>query len=329
VVRGALAIAGAAALAGACGSFEDPAIVIDLRLIGMTAEPPEHVIPFDPLAPPEPAELAALLEDTEVCAVVADPGRTRRLTWRMLVCAPTDDLRCQERDDDHPWLEVGTGTIDDPERAATAQRACATVRGGAGLLLVIEDAIGVDPLAGFGGVDVAAVIEVRPEGGDDDDAIFGAKRIRYAPQLPAERVANTNPTLDGLDVVVAGRDPFRLRLGRCADHDDWLQIAAGEDLPLAPAEPDGIREDYVVPTFEGEARMFTEVMTYQWLATEGSWTRGSTGGPRDLSGSFPPLDTRWRTPREIDEAHEVSLWVIQRDERLGAAVFESCVRVVP
>jgi hypothetical protein len=310
-------------LAG-CGSFEDPQIVIDLRVLAMTAEPPEQVVPFDPQQPPTDPEALGLVDAT-VCSLIADPGANRRLSWTMTVCAPTDEARCDQPE--RPWFELGHGTIDDPETAATAQPACATLPADPALLLVIEDAISLDSLAGFGGVDVLVELAVTPA--DDPDAtVYAGKRVRYAPLVPADRVANHNPTLERIDVLVEGGDPMPLTLGRCAERTDPLRIAPGATLPLAPIEPAGVREDYVVPTFDGGERRFTEAPSYQWLASAGSWRRGSTGGPRDASGTFPPLDNTWTAP-DVDTDTDVSLWLVQRDERLGAAWFESCVRVTP
>jgi hypothetical protein len=307
-----------------CGSFDDPQIVLDLRVLGSTAQPPEQVVPFDPQDPPsDPAALG--LVDAQICSLVADPGADRRLDWKMTVCAPTDELRCNHLE--RPSFELGHGTIDDPDTTATAQPICATLPADAGLLVVIEDAVSLDSLAGFGGVDVLVELQVTPA--DDPSAtLFAGKRVRYAPLLPADRVANTNPTLTRIDILVQDRDPRPLPLGRCAVMATPLAIAPGAMLPLLPVEPDGVREDYVVPTFDGGERMFTESPTYQWLATAGSWNRGDTGGPRDASGMFPPLDSTWTAP-DVTAPTDVSLWLIQRDERLGAAWFESCVRVTP
>jgi hypothetical protein len=110
-----------------------------------------------------------------------------------------------------------------------------------------------------------------------------------------------------------------------------LALAPLESLHLDPIEPDGVREDYVVPTFEGGARLFTENLRYEWLAGGGDWTRSGTGGPRDGAGNQPPLDTEWEAPPadQLDGPTDLSLWVIQRDERGGARWFESCVRVTP
>ncbi len=329
-----LAIA-AALLAGACGSFEDPTIVIDLRVLAITAEPPEQVIPFDPQNPPEGAEdFDELgLVDTEICGLIADPGASRGLSWTMSVCAPNSDLRCDERDVDRPTYQISRGDIDDPEESATAQPACGTLLAEPALLLVIEDAISLDGLAGFGGIDILIELEVIPDDADDSETIYAGKRVRYSPQLPPERVANRNPTADRIEVDSDPEDgtPFSLPLGRCAEQARPLRIIAGEELPLMPFASEGAAEDYVVPTFEGDTRMFTESLTYQWLASAGAWRRGTTGGPRDATGLFPPLDNTYRPPppADVTEELDVSLWVIQRDERLGATWYESCVTVVP
>lgn len=315
-------------LAG-CGSFEDPTIVIDTRVLAVTAEPPEQVFDLDPQNPP--MDISELnLVDATVCALVADPGEDRALDWTMTVCAPTNDGRC-EGHGDRPRFELGSGRIEDPETAGTAQPACGTLPADAGLLLVLEDAIMRDELGGFSGIDVQVTTKITPAGGDDEDAIFAEKDVRYAIRLPAERTANTNPDVDHFDILVEDADPIVLPLGRCADQIVPINIVAGEVLPLIPVEPDGVREDYLVPTFDGGSRAFTENLTYQWLASAGAWNRAFSGGPHDISGAEAKLDATWEAPfpEDVPEPLDVSLWIIQRDERLGARWFESCVRVIP
>jgi len=86
-----------------------------------------------------------------------------------------------------------------------------------------------------------------------------------------------------------------------------------------------------VPTFDGGATMLHEALTYQWLATAGSWKRSSSGGPKDPFGNEPELDTTWTAPAAsaVGDGLDVSLWVVQRDERLGEAWYETCVHVHP
>jgi hypothetical protein len=314
------------ALLGACGSFEDPTIVIDNRVLAITAEPPEQVFELDPANPPETLEDLGLI-DAEVCALIADPAEDRGLRWTMRVCAPQRGGRCADSAE-RPSFELGRGHLDDPETAATAQIACAILPADEGLLVVLEDAIMRDELMGFSGIDVQISLIVEPDDADDEATLFAEKNVRYAAKVPVEREANVNPDLERIDVD--NTDPFPLALGRCADQPEPLRIAPGEELPLLPIEPDGVREDYVVPTFDGGSRMFTENLTYQWLASAGAWNRAYSGGPRDISGVPPPLGATWTAPvDDITEDTDVSIWIIQRDERLGSRWFESCVRVTP
>ena len=324
-------VAGAALLLAACGSFEDPSIVIDLRVLAVVVDPPEQVVPFDPANPTSVPEL----HDFTTCTLVADPAEQRGLAWTLTVCPRVGNLRC---DPERPSFVAATGHVDDPDTSATPQPICATVPAGAPLLAVLRDQIENDNLQGFGGVDINLSLRVQPDGAPAGAAVYSGKGARFSAKLPAERVANRNPTLDRIDVNVVGRasDPAPLPLGRCVDQAAPLELSVGASLHFMPIEPPGAREEYVVPTFEGGSRRFTENLSYQWLAGGGDWTRGNTGGTRDGAGNAPPLDTEWETPTraQLDERGatlplDVPLWIVQRDERGGTAWFESCVRVVP
>jgi len=72
----------AGVLAG-CATFEDPNIVIDLRVLGMSATAPEQILDVDLANPPAPETLLAMLQPSMVCALVGDPGNARRLRWSM------------------------------------------------------------------------------------------------------------------------------------------------------------------------------------------------------------------------------------------------------
>src|SRR5207237_5068334 len=122
-----------------------------------------------------------------------------------------------------------------------------------------------------------------------------------------------------------------LPLGRCVEQAAPIELAAGQTLRLEPIEPASVREVYTVPTLDGGEQQFTESLTYQWLASAGSFSEGSTGGPRDVVGNPAPLFTDYKAPpaRDLAGPTDVQLWIVQRDERLGAEWYEACVRVVP
>lgn len=306
--------------AAGCTSFEDPDIVLDLRVLAMTAVPPEQVVDVDREDPPQPEELLAQLEPTEVCALVADPGIDRPLRYQLSLCTFGRGSRCGD-----VGVVLASGTIEDPD-GATPPALCATVEPDGNLLGVLLATLEEDPLSGLGGLDY--LVELAVGGVDDDRANdqYAAKAVRVAPRIPVERVANANPMLERLEVSVDGAEPVELPLGRCGVQPAPLTVAPDAVVRISPIESDGTREPYVVPTLDGSTAMFTESLTYQWLATAGGFSRGSTGGTRDIAGNFPELFTEWHAP---DAATQVTLWVVQRDERLGARWFEACIIVTP
>lgn len=323
-------------LVAGCGEFETRSIVLDLRVLAMRVEPPEIVVPID-LDDPAP-DLADLdLPEVEVCALVADPAESRRLEYSLRACAPTRDLRCD--DPELSEVAIGSGVVDDPEQAGSPVEMCGTLSPGSDLLAVLVEAFERDSLSGFGGLEVHVELMTAPAQDDvqddaQDDARYAVKRLLFSPELPPGRVANRNPSLDALTVEVQASDgagdEVTMPLGRCGDVEPH-QVAAGETLNVVPVESPGAREDYVLPTFDGGVRMFTENLTYSWYATAGRWQREVSGGPRDIAGNEPPLDSEWTAPEDLDGAGplDVRLWGVQRDERGGLSWYETCARVTP
>ena len=110
-----------------------------------------------------------------------------------------------------------------------------------------------------------------------------------------------------------------------------LQVTPGQKIRLTPVEPDGVRESYVTPTIDGGERMFTESITYQWVIGDGGLSKGSTGGGHDAFGNLKPLFTDFTAPdaESLDGPEDIAVWVVVRDERLGAAWYEACIHVTP
>ena len=312
-------------LAG-CGSFQDPDIVLDLRVLGMTAQPPEQVI--DVSTSTQASDLLAELVPTTVCALVADPNFDRQLRWTMTMCPTGDDDRCVEG---HPAVVLERGLLDDPDLTVPEPQMCTTISVDGNLLGVLLDILDNDPLNGLGGIDYGVVLEVGGEGADPTLDQYAEKNVVVSPKIPSDRTANTNPTVSGITAMVDGGTAAPIELHRCVDAIQPLAVSAGQTVRLTPVEPDGVRETYVVPTLDGGSQTFTESLTYQWIATDGSFSSGSTGGPRDAFGNVAPLYTDWYVPTsdELSGPEDVSLWLIQRDERFGEAWFESCVHVTP
>lgn len=319
---------GTAATAGACGKFQDPNVVVDLRVIAMTASVPEQVIDVDLKNPPPPSQLLPQLVPSEVCALVADPGFDRRLRWSMTMCPQTSDDRCDTGD---PQVVVDSGTIGDPDLAMPEPAMCATVQPDANLIAVVLASLRSDPLHGLQGVQYEVLLRVGGEDADPALDVYAGKALQLAARVPPQRTANTNPSLAELDASVAGGPPAAIALGRCVDQASPLVVAPGTKVRLTPVEPPGVRETYVIPTLDGGYETFTESLTYQWTAAAGKFSDGMTGGPRDTFGNEPPLFTDWTAPKakDVHGPTDVPIWLVQRDERLGAHWYETCVRVMP
>ncbi len=319
-----------AVLLAGCTSFPDPDLVVDLRVLAIEAQLPEQVVDVDLNDPQMPAELLQQIVPTQVCGLVADPAFERQLRWTLTVCPYGDYYRC----DADVFVPIGSGILDDPDTTRGAPELCATVPNNSQLLGVLLYTLKFDALGGLGGIDYMIGLSIG--GADADPALdlFASKALRVAPRIPTARRANINPSLDAtheMDASLNGAPPEPFALARCADAAPVLSVRAGDTVRFTPIEAAGAREDYVVPTLDGSGRMFTESLTYQWAASGGGFSSGSTGGPRDIAGNAAPLFTDWHAPnaRDLSGPTDVALWVIQRDERLGVHWYEGCVHVVP
>ncbi|MBX3162049.1 MAG: hypothetical protein KF773_39165 [Deltaproteobacteria bacterium] len=317
----------AAAALAACSSFESEEIVLDLRVIAMQASVPEQVVEVDLQNPPQPADLLPQLVPSEVCALVADPDRERRLRYQLRLCVDNRG-RC---DEGQPSLELASGFIDDPDTSLVAPRLCATVQPDANLLGILLAVLKLDALHGLGGLDYLVALRVGGEDEDPANDIFAGKTLRVSPKIPAARTANTNPSLDYLQIAIDEAEPIQLPFGRCLEQTAPVTVNAGARVRITPVESETARETYVVPTLDGNAETFTESLTYQWLADGGGFSKNETGGPRNrVTGNPAPLFTDFRAPsaKTVDVERHVKLWIVQRDERLGSQWYETCVRVV-
>ncbi|MDB4962095.1 MAG: hypothetical protein JWP01_2094 [Myxococcales bacterium] len=330
-----------AALLAGCGTFEDPTIVLDLRVLAMSAElvpnpgdlpevgaGPDQVVDVD-LTMPMAAQILEQLRPTRLCALAADPRNARDLRWSMTVCMIDEEGRC---DPDAPTIDLGSGVIGDPETSEARQIPCATIEPqdtqvGQKLLAILSKTVTENPVQALGGVDYTVVFSI---GAVDDRStdVYASKHLRVSPRIPEARVANTNPRVDYVDAALENGGTIPLPVdSRCSDTFLAPRVPPGTRVTLFPIEPAGVRETYVVPTLDGQVAMLEETMTYQWLATYGGWSDELTGGGHDLLGNQSLLGSDWIAPSEVTGSLMVSLWMIQRDERYGTKWFETCIEV--
>jgi hypothetical protein len=311
----------------ACGKFEDPAIVIDLRPIAMAADVPEQVVNVDLNHPPAPDQVLAQLVDAHVSVLLSDQNFVRGIRWSAELCNLTDAERC---DHANPYVALGSGEWPDPEFNAPPE---ITVPADGNLLGVLFDELQNDTLHGLGGIYYGVSLRFGGDGADPALDEFAAKTLVVQPAIPLGRTPNQNPTIDHIDTNVgdATANPVPLPIGRCDTVTTPLVVAPSTKLHLQPVEFDTTRETYSVPTIDGMTRTFTEAVTYQWIDTGGKLADTTTGGGHDAFGNLMPVHTTWTSPavKDLDPSGDVQLWIIQRDERLGVSWYEACVHVQP
>lgn len=312
-----------------CGTFEDPDVVIDLRVLAMTADPPEQVV--DVSTTTDPVMLLDQVVPTRVCALVADRNFTRDLRYTLTLCSPPTDDRCQP---DSPHAVLAQGTLPDPDTFPRPPL-CATINPDGNLLGVLLDYLNADQLHGIGGIYYGLQLQIGGADADPNNDVFAEKSMRVMPRIPDDIMANHNPTLAGLiasDPNAAMTSSQPMALNACDDPlAQKLEVAPSQKLRLTPVEPDGVREIYVAPTIDGGEETFTESVTYQWVIGAGSLSKGSSGGGHDPFGNLKPLFTDFTAPdpSDLDGPEDIPVWIVVRDERLGAAWYEACIHVTP
>ena len=161
-----------ALLLAGCGNFQDPDVVIDLRVLAMTSDPANQVV--DISASSQPADVIAQLVPTTVCALASDPSFDGGLRWSMTMCNLDTDDRCTS---DSPQIHIGDGTIDDPDTTSPEPQLCATIQPNADLVSVLLNYVEDDTLMGLGGIDYGVVLEVGDLDVDPAEDQFAAKTL--------------------------------------------------------------------------------------------------------------------------------------------------------
>ncbi len=316
-------------LVAACGTFEDPNVVIDLRVLAMTADPPEQVI--DVSQTQDPTQLLAQVVPAQVCTLVSDRNFERELRYSFTLCVPKTNDRC---DEDQPQIDLGSGIAPDPDTYPRPPL-CTTIEPDGNLLGVAYSYLQTDQLHGIGGIYYGIVATIGGVGANPADDIVAQKSLRLMPRIPANITANHNPTLGGLvasDPDAEMSNPQPMVLDACdAPGAQKLEVPPDTKVRLNPIEPDGVREVYVAPTIDGGEETLTESITYQWVIGDGKISKGTSGGGHDVFGNLKPLFTDFTAPKaeDLTGPEDIPVWIVVRDERLGAAWYETCIHVTP
>lgn len=284
----------------ACVGPEDtPGQVVDLRVLGISIEPPELLTTaLNPATQEIDMEraIAELSVPLEIRALLADPkGEGREISWVLSACAWPGDRRCAEEAN---RVALASGKTQPGELVVTARPGVAVAEDGVPLLQKVFEQ---DLYRGLGGLRMPLVLRVSA----GEELIHAQKLMVFTVPLVAGMEANVNPVLPGLI-----RDDQAWPAGE-------LPTLTGEGpFRLTPEDFSALEERYVVPTFELEPLPLEESWQLSWHVDYGRLSPEETGGT-NLAGVEGRHRVEWTPPARERERRNVNLWVVARDGRGG------------
>jgi len=91
-----LALGALLGVSGCIGPEDNPTTVHDLRVLGVSLEPPELMMRPEQCLAPEPADFFVFLQEVEYRALIVDPaGQGRTLDYQLWACADVADRDCE------------------------------------------------------------------------------------------------------------------------------------------------------------------------------------------------------------------------------------------
>lgn len=313
-------------LALSCAGPEDnPTNVKDLRVLGISFEPPELMASScEFLRNPQGLDVSQVIvfaQPVQMRALIADPaGEGRDISYDIRACAWPGDRKCEREFDS---AELARGTTKEGELVVTLQP-------GATLLPKrrLEDFTGADggstpqPLLlqvfeqdiykGLGGLRMPVMLHLKA----GDEEIFAQKLMVFSCKLFPEQQANINPVLPGVFLEDAGWSETDVR-----------ELSGDGPFKMNPEDFAARQEHYVVPSFELSPVELDESWKLAWHATFGRIAPGETGGT-DLDGVESRHNTEWTLP-SVKEAKAVTFYVVVRDGRGGTAWIKRSVNYTP
>ncbi len=288
----------------ACTGPEDvPSNVHDLRVLGVSLDPPELLAPQCPdLTHPEgidPSWLVAFLATVDYRVLIADPkGAVRTIDWELLACSTRTDRTCS---DPAERILLASGTTQEGVLELTLQNLALTRLPGDRLL--IERVLELDPYKGLGGIWMPLHLHLKA----GEEEIWASKLMvfncNFFPGATPTMTQNVNPALPG--VVLEGTEWAE---------DETRELTGPGPFVMEPVDFGDRQEPYVVPSFELQPVQFTEAWKIAWHADLGRFSPSETGG-QDFPGEVRHR-VEWTPPSDATE-QEVRFWFVVRDGRGG------------
>jgi hypothetical protein len=277
---------------GACVSpADDPSNVKDLRVLGISIEPPELMA--DDCTSPL-ASRSVYTSEVTFTALIADPnGNGRPVRYELLACADTTDRNCSTQED---RTVLASGVTQAGELPLRIRPGSITLASGAPLL---ERVVEVDDYHGFGGIRMPLVFHLFRE----DEKVYAQKLMVFNCKYFPEMTANVTPVVPGLQMN-----------GVEWSSSGALMLQGLGPFKMAPDDFTSLEETYVVPSFDLRPVHLRESWKLSWHTDRGTFSPTETGGV-DFGGQESRQLTEW-TPGTGPE-QDVNFWVVVRDGRGG------------
>ncbi len=309
--------------AACIGAQDDPSTVHDLRVLGMSFEPPELLISecnartlqtvigigrdagskADAGIPG--ALVAQLIQLTskplQFKVLIGDPdGGGRSLDYRISVCTDASDRRCETS----RRVDLATGTTTGGEltlQVAPVNDFAASLKtGSTPLLFEIAQA---DTYRGLGGIRVPVVLELSAS--DTGERIFAQKLMPYSCKFVPGMVQNVTPVLPGMTARDAGWG-----------EEEVIELRGREKINMLPLDFSSLEEQYVSPSLALQPVAFKESWKIAHYATAGTMSPYETGGT-NIGGDESRSAFSW-TPDSVSlAAQNVQFYFVVRDGRGG------------
>jgi len=326
------AVALAGAVAGACGNFENVSTVLDLRVLGIMAEPPEIYVDRSTLATQTDPFVSTFT------ALVVDPrGAGRPVSYSAIACPREIDtvtaatgrngVVCQHN---VPGMTPSSLEIISPDTPAET--------GDPGPEHQIAFEFKVPPplldlafmLDPFGAQGFQLPIVVQLELGAGTESIVATKRMIFSQQLDPPRppqAPNQNPVPGSIRVYPA-RDAQRLPIDPMVIDDAHpIELPARGQLWFEPM--DTPREAYSTRTLtrENPPQVITqdveqETLRFAFFASAGAFAPPETTTVKSLlrdEQGEPHLESQYTAPAVRPDDPLVTIWIVTHDERGGTS----------
>jgi hypothetical protein len=295
------------ALASGCTERTDsPTKVHDFRVLGMSTESPELMVPSCD-ANNNLEALVVLGSEVTFRALLVDPrDETRSIRYELFACSSAPDALC---DPEEERVLLAEGTTTPGELVLRIRPGIILLPDGTPLLQRVQER---DPYRGLGGLRMPLVLHAVT----GEDEVWATKLMVFSCKLFPDQTQNVQPVLPGL------------RLNNEPWHEEVVPVLQGEGpFEVTPEDFEARQEHYVVPSLKLERVALTEAWEISWHATLGQFSPGETGGA-EINGEMERQRTEWRPPEDGTE-QEVTFWAVVRDGRGGQSWLKRRARWVP